>query len=79
MTNKYKARENSIEAIEYIESHGFNFAEGNVIKYITRYKYKHYTIENKVKDLMKAKEYIDYIINNLKNTKVNNDLELIIP
>ena len=44
-----------IEAIDYIESHEMNFNLGNVIKYITRCEYK----ENKVKDLEKAKWYID--------------------
>ena len=44
-----------IEAIDYIESHNMNFNLGNVIKYITRCEHK----ENKVKDLEKAKWYID--------------------
>ena len=43
-----------IEAIDYIESHNFNFNLGNAIKYITRCEYK----EDKVKDLEKAKWYI---------------------
>lgn len=43
-----------IEAIDYIESHNMNFNLGNVIKYITRCEHK----ENKVKDLEKAKFYI---------------------
>ena len=44
-----------IEAIDYIESHNMNFNLGNIIKYITRCEHK----ENKVKDLEKAKWYID--------------------
>jgi len=35
----------------------FNFCEGNVIKYISRYKRK-----NGIEDLKKAKQYIDFLI-----------------
>ena len=34
------------------------FAEGNVVKYITRWRYK----ENGIEDLYKAKQYIDMLI-----------------
>lgn len=47
-----------IEAIEYIESHNMNFNEGNVIKYVTRAKYKGTYIE----DLKKARWYLDRLI-----------------
>ena len=46
-----------IECIEYIESHAFDFLEGNVIKYVTRYQNK-----NGSEDLMKAKWYLDRLI-----------------
>ena len=47
-----------IEAIEYIESHNMNFNEGNVIKYVTRAKYK----GTYIKDLEKARYYLDRLI-----------------
>ena len=46
-----------IECIEYIESHAFDFLEGNVIKYVTRYQNK-----NGSEDLMKARWYLDRLI-----------------
>jgi len=48
---------NPIQPIEYIEANGLDFAEGNVIKYVTRYKDK-----GGVSDLEKAKYYIQKLI-----------------
>ena len=50
-----------IEPIDYIMSNDLNFCEGNVIKYITRYKEK-----GGIEDLKKAKQYIDFIIAKLE-------------
>ena len=50
-----------IEPIEFIKSRGFDFCEGNVIKYICRYKDK-----GGVDDLNKAREYIDHLIQGYK-------------
>jgi hypothetical protein len=47
-----------IEPVKYITSHGMGFLEGNVIKYITRYKMKGTPKE----DLLKAKAYLDLIL-----------------
>ena len=47
-----------IEPVKYITSHGLGFLEGNIIKYITRYKMK----GNPVEDLHKARVYIDLIL-----------------
>lgn len=47
----------SIQPIEYILRNGLGYCEGNVIKYITRYKDK-----NGLEDLKKAKQYIDFLI-----------------
>ena len=47
-----------IEPVKYITSHGLGFLEGNIIKYITRYKLK----GNPVEDLHKARIYIDLIL-----------------
>ena len=48
---------NKIEPIDFIIQNEFNFCEGNVIKYISRYKRK-----NGIEDLKKAKQYIDFLI-----------------
>ena len=47
-----------IQPLEYIEANGLDFAEGNVIKYVTRYKEK-----GGLDDLLKAKDYLQILIN----------------
>ena len=51
----YKGK--SIEPVEYIHANNLDFCEGNIIKYITRWKEK-----NGLEDLLKVKEYVDIII-----------------
>ena len=46
-----------IEPFDYIHDNQMNFAEGNVVKYITRWRYK-----DGIKDLYKAKQYIEMLI-----------------
>lgn len=46
-----------IQPIEFINVNNLTYNQGNVIKYICRYKQK-----DGLKDLMKAKRYIDDII-----------------
>ena len=46
-----------IDPCDYIHDIQMNFAEGNVVKYITRWRYK-----DGIKDLYKAKQYIDMLI-----------------
>jgi hypothetical protein len=46
-----------IQPWDYIASNNMNYFAGNVVKYLTRYKYK-----NGMEDLLKAKEYIDKLI-----------------
>tara|TARA_R100001530_G_scaffold99917_1_gene69474 strand:- start:237 stop:491 length:255 start_codon:yes stop_codon:yes gene_type:complete len=46
-----------IEVIDFIEDQKLSYVEGNVIKYISRYKTK-----NGLEDLYKAKWYIDRLI-----------------
>lgn len=55
MDKHYKTKK--IEPVEYIHANDMDFFEGNVVKYITRYKEK-----GGLEDLKKAKEYIDLII-----------------
>lgn len=46
-----------IQPIEYIHANGIPFAEGSVIKYITRWRDK-----NGLADLQKARHFIDLLI-----------------
>ena len=50
-------KQGSIEPIDYIIANNLNFIEGNIVKYITRYKYK-----NGLEDLKKAQFYINKLI-----------------
>ena len=47
----------AIQPIEYIHANKLGFAEGNVVKYVTRWRDK-----NGIKDLEKARHYIDLLI-----------------
>ncbi len=53
-----------IQPIEYIQANGLSYEQGNVVKYITRYKEK-----GGVEDLLKAIHYIDLIIEDIKERK----------
>jgi len=50
-------RKGGIQPIEYITSNDLSFIEGNVIKYVTRWKNK-----NGLEDLTKARHYLDLLI-----------------
>lgn len=58
----YYNKDNGISPFEYIKANNLDFFEGNVIKYITRYKEK-----NGLEDLKKAKTYLEEILKNYKN------------
>ena len=47
-----------IEPLQYIQANGMDFIEGNIIKYVSRYKYK----DTSLQDLEKAKYYLDLLI-----------------
>lgn len=47
-----------IEPIDFIESNGLNFCEGNVVKYVVRAPYK----GTEIQDLKKAKFYLERLI-----------------
>jgi len=53
-----------IEMWDYAYSHNLDFFEGNIVKYVTRWKDK-----NGIEDLNKAKQYLDKLIDlqTLKN------------
>ena len=46
-----------IQPVEYIHANGIGYFEGNVIKYVTRWRAK-----GGIKDLEKAKHYIELLI-----------------
>lgn len=52
-------RSGGIQPIEYIDANKLGYYEGNILKYITRYKMK-----NGVEDLQKAKWYLERLIDN---------------
>lgn len=54
-----------IQPVEYIYRNRFDFLTGNVIKYISRWRFK-----NGIEDLEKAKHYIDMLIELEKKKKV---------
>ena len=47
----------AIQPVTYINANGLSYLQGNVIKYVTRYKDK-----NGLQDLEKAKHYIEMLI-----------------
>ena len=47
----------AIQPVEYINANKLTYLQGNVIKYVTRYKDK-----NGVEDLQKARHYIEMLI-----------------
>mgnify|MGYP000849780291 CR=1 FL=1 len=49
-------RQGNIEVIDFILDQKFNYLEGNIIKYVSRYKFK-----NGIEDLNKAKWYLDLL------------------
>lgn len=50
-------KKQAIQPVEYIHANGIGFFEGNVIKYVTRWRDK-----GGIADLEKAKHYIDLLI-----------------
>ena len=47
----------AIQPVTYINANGLNYLQGNVIKYVTRYKDK-----NGLQDLEKARHYVEMLI-----------------
>lgn len=50
-------KKQAIQPVQYIHANGIGFFEGNVIKYVTRWRDK-----GGIKDLEKAKHYIEMLI-----------------
>lgn len=75
--NYYKGNE-KIEVWDFVISQNLGFLDGNIVKYVCRYKEK-----NGLEDLKKARQYLDKLIslneqenvkNDENNTKDNSDL-----
>jgi len=58
-----------IEPFDYIHDNDMGFAEGNVVKYISRWRYK----DNGLEDLYKAKQYLEMLIEKELKDDNNND------
>ena len=54
-----------IEVIDYIDSWNLDFTTGNIIKYVSRHKYKDEPLE----DLKKARWYLDRLISKYEDKK----------
>lgn len=54
----------AIQPMEYIMKNKIGFCEGNVIKYVTRYKEK-----NGIEDLKKAQHYLSALIESLEKSE----------
>ena len=51
-----------IEPVTFIMQNEIPYAEGNAIKYLCRWRYKHDDKEKQLEDLNKAKQYIELLI-----------------
>ena len=56
-----------IQPIEFIMANKLSFPVGNVVKYVSRYDKKNNSIDLQIQDLEKAKQNIDFIIEELKS------------
>jgi len=67
LANQKHYTSGDIEPIEYIAAQGLlpEYAVGNVIKYVTRYKHK-----NGIEDLKKARVYLDFLIRHMEGKPV---------
>lgn len=61
-----------IEVIDFIKDQKMSYCEGNVIKYVSRYKFK-----NGLEDLKKARQYLDWLIE--ENTSEKDDSKKCLP
>lgn len=60
-------RRGSIEVYDFIADQKLDYAEGNIVKYVCRYKYK----ESPLKDLKKARWYLDRLIEHMEGLSVD--------
>lgn len=56
-----------IQPVVFIMENNLSYCQGNVIKYVCRYMNK-----NGAQDLVKAKQYIEFMLTELKNNGLEN-------
>jgi hypothetical protein len=61
-----------MEVISAIEGLGLDYHQGNVLKYVARYKYK-----NGMEDLLKAKWYIERLIYIREQEAINDNRSMV--
>lgn len=64
-TNPNHYNQYSIQPIEYIIANNLTYIEGNIIKYVSRYKLK-----NGIDDLKKAQVYLQWLIDLTENKEI---------
>ena len=57
-----------IQPWDFIVANNLNYLEGNIVKYVCRYKYK-----NGIVDLHKAQHYLDKLIEGLENVSLEKE------
>jgi len=62
-----KYYQTKIQPIDFIQANNLNFCQGNVIKYVVRYKEK-----NGKEDLLKARQYLDFLIKDYEGIEKTN-------
>lgn len=66
--NHYKKLK--IQPMEYAMANELSYAQANAVKYVSRYKLKYPdSIEEQIKDLNKAKQNIDFLLEELEKEK----------
>ncbi|NND23430.1 MAG: DUF3310 domain-containing protein [Acidimicrobiia bacterium] len=65
--NHYK--DMSIQVSDYVYSNNFNWYQGNIIKYISRYNKKNQNTNLQIQDIQKAIHYAQLLIDKLKENK----------
>jgi len=58
-----------IQVSDYVYSNNFNWYQGNIIKYISRYNKKNQNIDLQIQDIEKAIHYAQLLIDKLKKDK----------
>lgn len=56
----------AIQPVEFITKNGLGFLEGNIIKYVTRWKSK-----NGIEDLRKAAHYLEMLIEQVEGERMD--------
>jgi len=58
-----------IQVSDYVYSNNFNWYQGNIVKYISRYNKKNQNTDLQIQDIEKAIHYAQLLIDKLKENK----------